>query len=69
MGALFSPPSVPNIPAPKAPPPPPDMNAIRNDIANQEALARKPKGRENNMLTGALGDTSSTNSGTKTLLG
>jgi hypothetical protein len=69
MGAIFSP-SIPSPPAqPKPPAPPPDINAMRKDLANQESLARKPKGRESNLLTGAFGDSTSTTPGTKTLLG
>lgn len=65
----FLAPKIPSQPAPPPPPPPlPDINKIQADTQRDEALYRKPKGRSSNLLTGALGDTS-TPQGGKTLLG
>lgn len=61
-------PKVPTPPTPPIAPPQPDATMIKQDITNSEQLSKKPKGRQNNILTGNLGDSSFTTGG-KTLLG
>lgn len=69
IASLLSP-KIPTMPAPPPPPPPlPDINQIKQDTTRDEALYRKPKGQSSNLLTGALGDTSTPASSGKTLLG
>lgn len=67
MGFLA--PQMPSAPAaPPAPPPQPDVTQVKQDISSQEQLARKRSGRQANILTGGLGDTTTTTT-SKTILG
>ena len=70
MQSLFGGPQIPQMPAPPPPPPPaPDINSIRQDEDEQEALAKKRQGKAASMLTGPQGDLSGATTATKTLLG
>lgn len=63
-------PSTPEINIPQAivPAGPPTVDEARQ-MSEQESLQRKRRGRASTILTGSQGDTSTTNVGTKTLLG
>lgn len=69
MGSLFSPPQVQTPAAPPPPPEIPDIQQAQKMIKQQQSLTNKPKGAAANLLTGAMGDTSTPATGTKTLLG
>ncbi len=68
VSSIFAPPPPPAINIPAAPPPPPNVADIQQTRARQEALSRKKMGKDANLLTGALGDTSTPQT-SKTLLG
>ena len=71
MGALFSSPKMPNIPAPTPPPAPapaPTIDSARQAQQSRDSVAGR-QGRAASILTGATGDLSMPATSTKTLLG
>ena len=68
-------PVLPPAPAPPPPPPPPPEPPAEIDKSAEEmearkaVLARKRKGRQSTIMTGALGDTSEASAYKKKLLG
>lgn len=70
MGSLFSSPSAPQqITQAAAPAPLPDVKKIQDDILKDNLLRNRARGRAATILTGNSGDTSTTQTASKTLLG